>query len=727
MRRVRSSLLSVCLVLTFLVTPRGLEPAHATPTKVNCSKGGYVSIENNAVLPVYDASGFARDICSGSLTLPTGVTSIPDFVFDGSGVENVTIPTSVISIGNAAFAGAGYLVGINVAEPNATYTSTSGILFNNDKTTLIAYPSGKRVETYTVPASVQSIRNYAFYNNQFYSIVIPTSVSSIELGAFRTNENLQTITVTEPNESYTSIGGVLFNDTEATLVAYPHSKSAYSYSIPDGVMEIGDFAFYGQRHLSDISIPPTVTSIGDFAFYEAWEVEYVNLDAEGELTSIGDSAFEGAQWLKSMQIPDSVKTIGSRAFVQTDLVSIDIPAGLESIGSDAFEDMGFLERITVNESNSNYESLDGVLFDESISTLIAYPVERGRAYYTIPLGVTSISTTAFSAQPHYWSTKTHLQFLTIASSVTSIENWAFARNDSLEEVIFEPGSQLETIGDEAFSGSSLSSITIPAAVTSIGKYAFYSNENLIRVKFGSGSQLNSIAESAFAYTGITTITIPKNLTSMGKSAFYGNGQLKTIKFETGSQLKSIGDGALAFCQISAITIPASVTSIGKEAFEQMNSSNAFSVYFLGNAPTTTGNLVDYPDGLPAYIKSGSKGFSKIGSAWKGLTVTKTPTAAIVKPSISGVAQVSKTLTVNSGQWIGYTTPKITYQWYSCTTQVKSVTANIPKTCKAISNSTKPTRVVSRTLKGRYLAVLVTGKSTGTTATKWLSKSTAKVK
>jgi hypothetical protein len=70
---------------------------------------------------------------------------------------------------------------------------------------------------------------------------------------------------------------------------------------------------------------------------------------------------------------------------------------------------------------------------------------------------------------------------------------------------------------------------------------------------------------------------------------------------------------------------------------------------------------------------------------------------------------------------------ISYQWYSCTAQVKKEVDSIPRTCKIIAKATKSTLAVTNTLKGKFLAVAVTGKVTGTTPTVWLSKSTAKVK
>jgi hypothetical protein len=105
--------------------------------------------------------------------------------------------------------------------------------------------------------------------------------------------------------------------------------------------------------------------------------------------------------------------------------------------------------------------------------------------------------------------------------------------------------------------------------------------------------------------------------------------------------------------------------------------------------------------------------------------------ATIKPTVTGKAKATKKgtnkLTAKKGSWTGTPTPAISYKWYSCTAQVKSVSATIPKTCKTIPYATKPTLTVTKSFKGKYLAVAVTGKVTGTRATRWLSKSTVKVK
>ena len=83
--------------------------------------------------------------------------------------------------------------------------------------------------------------------------------------------------------------------------------------IPDGVSEIGKFAFYKQSQIESVNMPNSVTSIGSYAFF-----------ACGSLTSV--------------TIPDSVTSIGSAAFLScTGIKKIIMPSAITEIGSSAFD------------------------------------------------------------------------------------------------------------------------------------------------------------------------------------------------------------------------------------------------------------------------------------------------------------------------------------------------------------------------------------------------------
>jgi len=112
----------------------------------------------------------------------------------------------------------------------------------------------------------------------------------------------------------------------------------------------------------------------------------------------------------------------------------------------------------------------------------------------------------------------------------------------------------------------LKEVIIPASVQNVGSGAFY-NTGLDRVTFEEGSQLEVIGEGAFSRTGnLKVITLPANLKKIGEVAFVKSG-LEEVIFEEASLLEYIGN--LAFWKsnnLKSIHIPRGVV-IGDAAFD----------------------------------------------------------------------------------------------------------------------------------------------------------------
>ena len=239
-----------------------------------------------------------------NITIPSSVISIADGAFSGYNVlTSVTIPSSVTSIGEGVFRRCSGLFAIFVAPGNLSYTSTDGVLFNKDKTVIVACPA-KKSGSYSIPTGVTSILDYAFYESVLTSVTIPNGV--------------------------TSIGDSAFSGSGLTSV-----------TIPNSVISIGDYAFSYCSGLTSVTIGNSVTSIGDSAFSDCSGL--TNVTIPNSVTSIGDSAFFYCSGLTSVAIGNSVNSIGDSAFSYcSGLTNVTIPNSVTNM-SQAFHDCGSLE------------------------------------------------------------------------------------------------------------------------------------------------------------------------------------------------------------------------------------------------------------------------------------------------------------------------------------------------------------------------------------------------
>jgi uncharacterized repeat protein (TIGR03803 family) len=211
-----------------------------------------------------------------NIAIGNGVTTIGDDAFVMTALASVTIPNSVTDIGGYAF---GYCYGLSNIVLGTNLANIGGW----------AFVGCDDLTSVTIPNSVSSIGDYAFdYCSSLTSIPIPSSVASIGAGVFANCFDLTAIAVAPMNAAYSSVGGVLFDKSQTTLVEYPAGNVATSYSISNSVTSIGDGAFADCTNLSNVTLDTNVADIGNSAFAGC---NFTNIMIPSSVTNIEDFAF----------------------------------------------------------------------------------------------------------------------------------------------------------------------------------------------------------------------------------------------------------------------------------------------------------------------------------------------------------------------------------------------------------------------------------------------------
>lgn len=103
-----------------------------------------------------------------------------------------------------------------------------------------------------------------------------------------------------------------YSDSGRTLVYFPRDTSATHFIIPEGVQNIGDRAFQGNKHLTELILPEHVRNISVCAFHACAELQ--RLTIRGPVKEIPWRAFDGCPKLETVDLPATVESIAGFAF-----------------------------------------------------------------------------------------------------------------------------------------------------------------------------------------------------------------------------------------------------------------------------------------------------------------------------------------------------------------------------------------------------------------------------
>ena len=326
-------------------------------------------------------------------------------LLDGVPAKTVVIGEGVTGVGEYVFTRCPNLTGITVAEENPCLTAENGVLFNKDKTVLLAYPQGNGAEAYTVPQGVKEIAEHAFSDAvNLKSVVFPGSLEKICYAAFTGCENLGDIEFAEGLK-------------EIELTAFYGCVSLKKVTLPEGLTTLGTHVFSSCTALKSVYLPASLTSIEEFTFDECSSltsftvskksktfsavkgvlfsadktvlVRYLPGAKSGDyevpagVTEIADEAFSGCGNLTGVTLPDTLLRIGEGAFIDCDaLKRVTVPDSVLRIEFAAFQACTSLKEVVLGKGLT-FIGIDAFYHDTALKSI------------TVPANVKEIGLNAF--------------------------------------------------------------------------------------------------------------------------------------------------------------------------------------------------------------------------------------------------------------------------------------------------------------------------------------------
>ena len=252
---------------------------------------------------IYDC---AFEYCDAltTVSIPQSVITLGHYVFNGcSSLASLEIPSHITKIDNGLVSGCSAL---------KSFTIPQGVSVIGQQ----AFWGCKEISEIAIPDNVSYIGMLAFADcEKLTDVRLPDELRILAPNTFLRSASLSSITVSADHKCFSSIDGNLYSKDGKTLFLYAAGKTEQSFTVPNGVTKIGEYAFSYSSSLTEVIIPDSVTEIDSKAFMHCAGLNDIVLPES--LQALGDEAFYGCDSITSIILPAGVTTVGKNPFPAT--------------------------------------------------------------------------------------------------------------------------------------------------------------------------------------------------------------------------------------------------------------------------------------------------------------------------------------------------------------------------------------------------------------------------
>lgn len=408
-----------------------------TPTINKYTEGGYtfsryaVGTGNNMEAKIYDYNG------SNDVNIPTTLKSIPVYELNNAFKENENITSisggsSLTILREKEFYGCKSLKSVDLSN------TSIGIIGKN------AFTRCYELETVKIGKHVTNVGNYAF---EIVDTKGATDEPADEDHKDLDGGKLKEVTI------------ITDNDIEISQGAFQRDANLETISIKSKTTTIGKNSFRNCTNLKNVNITKNTdvtgtgdVSIGESAFEKCESLETFNF---GDVTKIEAYAFKSCTSLNNVQFGDKLKSMGAAAFAYCENFpsEITLPKNFQSIGIVPFLGCEKLKAINVNEENSLFTSMDGVLVGimenwhdgKDKVEIKVYPEGKDDiTIYKVPTEITDVAIGAFASNQ---LTSIEIQNPNGTNGLVTVDGAIYSGDDSEMKLLAYPGNTVNAILD----------------------------------------------------------------------------------------------------------------------------------------------------------------------------------------------------------------------------------------------------------------------------------------